>query len=103
VRFEPTEREPHLKIPQIGWNEVQVTQANCPLFAGISDRSYFYFVHSFFPRPADDSIVAGRTDYGGFFAAAVCRDNVWATQFHPEKSQAAGLQLLRNFVAFTQA
>ncbi len=100
VRFEPTEQEPQLKIPQIGWNQVEYTQSPCPLFAGIPERSHFYFVHSFFPRPADDSIVAGRTDYGGSFAAAICRENVWATQFHPEKSQSVGLRLLRNFVAF---
>ena len=100
VRFQPTSAEPHLKIPQIGWNEVEQTAAAGPLFAGIPDRSFFYFVHSFFPRPADESIVAGRTDYGGWFSAAICRDNVWATQFHPEKSQAVGLRLLRNFVEF---
>ena len=100
VRFQATPGEPHLKIPQIGWNEVELTPAAAPLFAGIPDRSYFYFVHSYFPRPADDSIVAGRTDYGGRFAAAVCHGNVWATQFHPEKSQSTGLRLLRNFVEF---
>lgn len=100
VRFQPTVAEPHLKVPQIGWNEVEITQAACPLFAGIPDRSHFYFVHSFYPQPADASVVAGRTDYGQTFAAAVCRDNVWATQFHPEKSQQGGLQLLRNFVEF---
>ena len=102
VRFQPTEQEPHLKIPQIGWNEVEITQPNCPLFAGIPNRSHFYFVHSYYPQPADDSIVAGRTDYGGTFAAAVRREHVWATQFHPEKSQSVGLQLLRNFVEFAQ-
>jgi len=100
VRFQPTEQEPNLKIPQIGWNEVEIARQDCPLFAGIPDRSYFYFVHSFYPKPADDSIVAGRTEYGGTFASAVCRDNVWATQFHPEKSQSVGLRLLRNFVEF---
>lgn len=101
VRFLPTAAEPHLKIPQIGWNEVEVTSAGAPLFAGIPDRSHFYFVHSFYPQPEDLSIVAGRTDYGQKFAAAICRDNVWATQFHPEKSQQVGLRLLQNFVAFT--
>jgi glutamine amidotransferase len=100
VRFQPTAAEPRLKIPQIGWNEVAVTQPECPLFAGIPDGSHFYFVHSFFPQPADESIVAGRANYGGPFAAAVRKDNVWATQFHPEKSQGVGLQLLRNFVEF---
>lgn len=100
VRFQPTEGEPHLKIPQIGWNEVEIIQSDCPLFEGIPNRSHFYFVHSFHPVPADPSIVAGRTVYGNPFAAAVCRDHVWATQFHPEKSQAVGLRLLGNFVRF---
>jgi len=101
VRFQPTAAEPHLKIPQIGWNEVEITAAGGQLFAGIPVRSHFYFVHSFYPQPEDTSIVAGRTDYGQNFAAAICRDNVWATQFHPEKSQQVGLRLLQNFVAFT--
>jgi len=102
VRFQTTPAEPNLKIPQIGWNEVAVTPAGGPLFAGIPDRSHFYFVHSFYPQPANDSIVAGRTDYGVSFAAAVCSGSVWATQFHPEKSQAVGLRLLRNFIEFAE-
>jgi glutamine amidotransferase len=88
-----------LKVPQIGWNQVELTQPDCPLFGGIPDRSHFYFVHSFYPQPEDSSIVAGRTAYGETFAAAIACRNVFATQFHPEKSQAVGLQLLRNFVA----
>jgi len=91
-----------LKIPQIGWNQVRLARADCPLYRGIPDGSYFYFVHSFFPQPEDDAIVATRTDYGDVFASSVWRDNVFATQFHPEKSQHAGLQLLRNFVALTR-
>src|SRR5688572_3980889 len=87
VRF-PT--QPGLKVPQIGWNQIQLTQPNCPIFRGIEDGSHVYFVHSFFPQPVDDSIVATRTDYGGSFASAVWRDNVFATQFHPEKSQRVG-------------
>lgn len=102
VRFQPTAAEPHLKIPQIGWNEVEITQPESPLFGGIPDRSHFYFVHSFFPRPTDGTVVAGRTHYGAPFAAAVCRDHVWATQFHPEKSQRLGLQLLHNFQEFAR-
>ena len=98
VRFQPTAQEPHLKIPQIGWNQVEVAQPSCPLFEGIPSGSYFYFVHSFHPSPADPGIVAGRTTYGRPFASAVWRDNVFATQFHPEKSQANGLRLLGNFV-----
>ncbi len=88
-----------LKIPQIGWNQLEVVQPQCPLFRDISPGSYVYFVHSFFPLPSDASIVATRTTYGETFASAVWRDNVFATQFHPEKSQSVGLQLLKNFVA----
>jgi imidazole glycerol-phosphate synthase subunit HisH len=102
VRFQPTAAEPRLKIPQIGWNQVEITQPGCPLFAGIPDQSHFYFVHSFFPRPGEEAIIAGQTQYGTPFAAAVCRDNVWATQFHPEKSQHVGLRLLRNFQEFAR-
>ncbi|MCU0784265.1 MAG: imidazole glycerol phosphate synthase subunit HisH [Verrucomicrobia bacterium] len=89
-----------LKIPQIGWNQLDVVKPECPLYRGIASGSYVYFVHSFFPKPADDSIVATRTEYGETFASSVWRDNVFATQFHPEKSQKMGLQLLRNFVEF---
>lgn len=87
-----------LKIPEIGWNQVKLVKADCPLYRGIPDGSHFYFVHSFHPRPEDDSIVATLTDYGESFASSVWKDNVFATQFHPEKSQKVGLQLLRNFV-----
>ncbi|HLP77780.1 MAG TPA: imidazole glycerol phosphate synthase subunit HisH [Candidatus Paceibacterota bacterium] len=87
-----------LKIPQIGWNQVERINSACPLFRGIAEGSYVYFVHSFHPQPSDDSIVAARTTYGETFASAVWRDNVFATQFHPEKSQKVGLQLLKNFV-----
>lgn len=87
-----------LKIPQIGWNRLEIVNAQCPLYRGIPDGSHVYFVHSFYPQPAEDSIVATRTDYGGKFASSVWRDNVFATQFHPEKSQQVGLQLLKNFV-----
>jgi glutamine amidotransferase len=88
-----------LKVPQIGWNQITIAQPNCPIYKGIKDGSYVYFVHSFFPKPVDRSIVATETEYGGAFASSVWRDNVFATQFHPEKSQAIGLQLLKNFVA----
>lgn len=87
-----------LKIPQIGWNQLQIVRPDCPLLRGVADGSYVYFVHSFYPQPADESIVATRTAYGDVFASSVWRDNVFATQFHPEKSQAVGLRMLRNFV-----
>jgi glutamine amidotransferase len=86
-----------LKIPQIGWNQLEIVNAECPLYRGIAPGSYVYFVHSFFPQPVEDSIVATRTEYGETFASSVWRDNIFATQFHPEKSQKVGLQLLKNF------
>ena len=95
VRF--TER-PGLKIPQIGWNQLEIVRPDCPLYRGIPNGSHVYFVHSFYPQPAEEGIVATRTDYGDTFASSVWRDNVFATQFHPEKSQKIGLQLLKNFV-----
>src|SRR5690242_9630407 len=89
-----------LKIPQIGWNQLDEVNSQCPIYRGIPSGSYVYFVHSFFPKPADSSIVASRTTYGENFASSVWRDNVFATQFHPEKSQKVGLQLLKNFVEY---
>lgn len=94
VRFS---EQPGLKIPQIGWNQIRIAKTDCPIYRGIADGSYVYFVHSFFPEPTDPGIVATETDYGDTFASSVWRDNVFATQFHPEKSQQVGLQLLRNF------
>ncbi len=87
-----------LKVPQIGWNQIRIQQPDCPLLQGIKDNSYVYFVHSYFPKPADSRIVASWTEYGVRFASMVWRDNVFACQFHPEKSQAVGLRLLQNFV-----
>ncbi|SPE55175.1 Imidazole glycerol phosphate synthase subunit HisH [Verrucomicrobia bacterium] len=92
-----------LKIPQIGWNQLEIARPGCPMLAGIPNGSYVYFVHSYFPKPEDPSIVATRTDYGETFASAVWRDNVFATQFHPEKSQNVGLRLLKNFIDFAQS
>jgi imidazole glycerol-phosphate synthase subunit HisH len=91
-----------LKIPQIGWNQLEIVKPECPLFRGIANGSYVYFVHSFFPEPGDAAIVATQTDYGATFASSVWRDNIFATQFHPEKSQKVGLQLLKNFVELAQ-
>ena len=94
VRFS----DARLKIPQIGWNQVNIQKPDCPIFRGIDSGSHFYFVHSYFPEPSDPSIVASRTTYGVEFSSAVWKDNVFATQFHPEKSQKAGAKLLVNFV-----
>lgn len=91
-----------LKIPQIGWNQLNIVQPECPLYRGIANGSYVYFVHSFYPQPVDPSIVATSTEYGDTFASSVWHDNVYATQFHPEKSQKVGLQLLKNFVDLTK-
>ncbi|MGV3753848.1 MAG: imidazole glycerol phosphate synthase subunit HisH [Verrucomicrobiota bacterium] len=91
-----------IKIPQIGWNQVWQKRPDCPLYKDIPDGSHFYFVHSFYPQPVDPSIVATTTDYGIDFTSSVWRDNVYATQFHPEKSQKAGLQLLKNFIELAE-
>lgn len=85
------------KVPQMGWNRVRQTRPHA-LWNGIADDSYFYFVHSYYAVPADPAHVLGETDYGAPFASAVGRDNIFATQFHPEKSAGAGLQLYRNFI-----
>jgi imidazole glycerol phosphate synthase glutamine amidotransferase subunit len=90
-----------LKIPQIGWNTVTVKQPDAPLLSGISSGDYVYFVHSYYAAPKDPAIIALETTYGDTFAAAVARGNLLATQFHPEKSQRAGLQMLKNFVTLS--
>jgi glutamine amidotransferase len=92
-----------LKVPHIGWNRVhqgEVGEARHPMWAGIDDGERFYFVHSYYAEPADPALVAGFTHYPFAFTCAVARDNVFAVQFHPEKSQAAGLALLANFVTW---
>ena len=86
-----------LKIPHMGWNEVLQDRPHA-LWDGIADRSRFYFVHSYYPAPADAAVSAARCMYGAPFTCAIARDNIFAVQFHPEKSQAAGLHLLSNFV-----
>ena len=85
------------KVPQMGWNRVSQTVAH-PLWQDIADNSYFYFVHSYYAQPAERAHVAGETIYGDAFCSAIARENIFATQFHPEKSAAAGLQLYKNFV-----
>jgi len=86
------------KVPQMGWN--RVFQRPHALWAGVPDGSYFYFVHSYYAVPERATHVAGECDYGGRFAAAVARDNIFATQFHPEKSADQGLALYRNFLSW---
>ena len=88
------------KVPQMGWNQVTQTQAH-PLWQGIPDNSYFYFVHSFYARPLDTRHTAGVTDYGQSFTSVLARGNIFATQFHPEKSADLGLTLYRNFLSWS--
>jgi len=86
-----------LKIPHMGWNQVRQRMAH-PIFEGIPDNSDFYFVHSYYPDPEDRSVIAGTTDYGQSFCSAIIRDNLVATQFHPEKSGEHGLTMYANFL-----
>jgi len=91
------------KVPQMGWNQVFHDLGRGPVhpvWRGIADGAYFYFVHSYYARPASAQHVVGEADYGGRFAAAIARDNIFATQFHPEKSAAQGLALYRNFLTW---
>ena len=87
-----------LKVPHMGWNTLSVKKKNCPLFDGVRADDAFYFVHSYYGEPKDKSWTLATTDYGKPFCSAVWKDNVFATQFHPEKSQAAGLGIIRNFI-----
>jgi glutamine amidotransferase len=91
-----------LKVPHMGWNRVRIVRDH-PIFESIADGSYFYFVHSYYPQPADSEVVLGETDYGVTFASVVGRDNVVATQFHPEKSGDDGLRLYGNFLRIAKA
>jgi len=98
-RFTPS--DPMCKIPQMGWNAVEISWPH-PLFDGIEDSSEFYFVHSYYPAPSDESYVMGVTEYGGTrFASAIGKRNLFATQFHPERSGRIGLRLLQNFSRWT--
>jgi imidazole glycerol-phosphate synthase subunit HisH len=87
----------NLKVPHMGWNRVRQTRPH-PVFEGIEDGAYFYFVHSYYPSPEDPDVVIGETEYGVRFASVLARDNVVATQFHPEKSGADGLRFYGNFL-----
>ena len=95
VRFE-VDRTHGLKVPHMGWNALQ-KRSDTPLMSGIEEGSHVYFVHSYHVRPTDASVIATTTDYGGAFVSSIGRDNIVATQFHPEKSQSIGLKMLENF------
>ncbi len=94
--------DPELKVPQIGWNRVRQVRPKCPLFHNIPNDAFFYFVHSYYAAASTDIPTAGTTDYGIDYTSAVWRDNVMAVQFHPEKSQHTGLQVLKNFSSWTE-
>ena len=89
---------PGLKVPHMGWNQARIRR-QAPVLAGIADETHFYFVHSYYVVPTDAAVVALETSYPAPFCSMIWRDNLFATQFHPEKSQADGLKLLRNFAA----
>ena len=91
-------RETGVKVPQIGWNTVKMRGPECPIFKGIKDESYFYFVHSYYCSSEEAEYTAGETEYGIPYTSVLWKDNIFAMQFHPERSQANGIKLLENFV-----
>ena len=97
----PSGQSPRLKVPHMGWNQLHLLRS-CPLLEGIPDGAFTYFVHSYYAVLADAKVVVACTDYGVDFASVLWRDNLYATQFHPEKSQTYGLQILRNFTVLSQ-
>jgi len=98
VGFAETPNFP-LRIPHMGWSRLRLAQPDCPLWQGVPDGAYVYFVHSYYAVPADESLITAYCDYGVRFACAVGAGNLYAVQFHPEKSSDTGLQILRNFLA----
>ena len=96
-------RIPHaIKIPHMGWNQVTPLHKDLPIFAGIEPGAYFCFMHSYYVEPQDQHGVAALTDYGASFCSVISTEQVWGTQFHPEKSGAVGLQMLKNFVKWAK-
>jgi len=91
---------PRLKVPHMGWNRIRI-ERQAPIFKGIPDGGFFYFVHSYYVTPEDAGVIAATTEYGLRFTSILWRDNLFACQFHPEKSQTLGLQLLKNFASLT--
>jgi len=96
IRFPEKKDGLRLKIPHMGWNQLQFRN-NSPLFKGVEENSFVYFVHSYYPVPEDGKVIASTTDYGVTFTSSIWKDNIFATQFHPEKSQTIGLEILKNF------
>ena len=102
VRFQFDAALRHLKIPHMGWNSVQPLHQGLAIFVGIPEHAYFYFAHSYYVEPQNQEGVAAVTEYGSPYCSVIVTDQVWGTQFHPEKSGTAGLQLLRNFVKWVE-
>jgi glutamine amidotransferase len=98
---DPAVRGATLKVPHMGWNRVRTVRP-APILAGLPEEPFFYFVHSYYVEPADQNVTAGITEYGSPFTSVIWRNNLFATQFHPEKSQAAGLRLLENFAGLAR-
>lgn len=90
--------KPGLKVPHMGWNQVNPADPDFPVWKGSPDPLYLYFVHSFYPEPEDETIISSRAEYGKAFASSVAKGNIFACQFHPERSQDAGLRLVQNFL-----
>jgi len=93
------QKDKGIKIPHMGWNNLKPEKPNCPLLKGVSEQAYMYFVHSYYVVPEDASVVATTTDYGSRFCSMIWKDNIYAMQFHPEKSQEEGLKIIKNFVS----
>jgi len=89
---------PHLKIPHMGWNRISIKKGG-PYLEGLENETYLYFVHSYYVKPKDENVIATTTDYGVEFVSSILKDNIFACQFHPEKSQKAGLKIIKNFTA----
>jgi len=100
LHFPDSFKESGLKIPQMGWNQLQIRR-ECPILKGVGS-DFMYFVHSYYVAPNDPAVIAATVDYGIDVPAVICKDNVYATQFHPEKSGDKGLQILKNFVELTE-
>ena len=97
VAFQPQSRL--LKVPHMGWNTIEIVKEDM-FFKNIPSQAYCYFVHSYYIRPADQSVIVAKTDYGGYFCSVVKQKNIYGLQFHPEKSQTVGLQILKNLLSF---
>lgn len=87
-----------MKVPHMGWNQLKINAVESPLLKNIADRSFVYFCHSYYPVPKDKEIIAASCDYGVEFPCVICQDNIYGVQFHPEKSQETGLEIIKNFV-----